>query len=57
MPVRNLRERSDAQVANKELPPYPVFQHGQMVLLHRPVQEFYGPNHELFMPWRGQTAR
>ena len=53
---RNLRERSDAQaVANKQLPPYPVFQPGQMVLVHRPHQQSDGPNHKLFMPWRGPT--
>ena len=51
---RNLRERLDAKaVANKQSPPYPVFQPGQMVLVHRPLQPSDGPNHKLFMPWRG----
>ena len=50
---RNLQECANNQADVDTSRPFPSYQPGDQVLVHRPYSEADGPNPKLISPWRG----
>ena len=51
--LRDVKERTDKHAVANEALSFPSLKSGEQVLIHRPCNEFDGPNPKLISPWRG----